>query len=600
MSSSFIDEVSLPGRRVELVAGDRAEPFDGYRLLGLVGQGQFAQVYCAMHRQMGELVAIKKTRHVPEQASQEPFVLKELCHDNVVCCRAIAQTQTGYQFVLDYCEAGTLRSHIESASLTFNQISAIAEDILLGLCYVHGQGVLHGDLKPENILLTYQTQMPPTQPSRLVARLGDFGSARFVELPSQSRKEIGSPTYAAPERFEGQSSYASDIYSVGVILYELLLGDRPFSGSPQELRQAHQTQSVVYSNIVLCPVQQFLSRALQKQPDDRYSSVEEMLRCFQSLPESALKLTYRIATAASATANAPQSYQPPRSKAELVDEPIAGEVRQLLSAPQGCFVVTDSTLSLLNLESHLTPVAQFSEPAWVSVSPCGGWLMALDKAIAQPAYLKGELISLPAPFTYKSRTVVYQGQLSAVFQSSPVQMVAISRRYLVNVLTSPTYDKSWLECFARSGKLIGNLSLNLSLAHATCAFSPYQIAALTSPADSEPVQIVLITLQPYQIKSAALSKTDLRSHPKGLSAFPWGFCVVDEEGCLFLDRAGRPVGRLEMTGISAIVPFQNGKALVARTQPSNLEKISPAENLSVGHSALFEIDLNALGLDLIL
>ncbi len=251
-----------------------------YRLLGLVGQGQFAQVYCAAHRDTGQLVAIKQTRHAPENASQEPFVLAELKHRNLVACYEKTQTPTGYQFALEYCEGGTLRSHLTTHNpLPFHTTKSLITDILKGLSYLHQQAIVHNDLKPENIFLTH------AQNATLTAKIGDFGSARFVGLPNRSHREIGSPTYAAPERFNGESSYASDLYAVGVMLYEMLLGDRPFSGTPEALRHAHQTQAVPFPNALSSTNREIFATALHKQPDCRFKSAKAMLVALKNLEE---------------------------------------------------------------------------------------------------------------------------------------------------------------------------------------------------------------------------------------------------------------------------------------------------------------------------
>ncbi len=266
-----------------------------YRLLGLVGQGQFAQVYCAVHRGTGQLAAIKQSRHAPESASQEPFVLTELSHsslvEGLVQCYEISQTPTGYQFVLEYCEGGTLRSHLTTNNpLPFHQTKSLTADILKGLSAIHQRGILHNDLKPENIFLSHASD------ATLTAKIGDFGSARFTEFPNRSRREIGSPTYAAPERFNGESSYASDLYAVGVMLYEMLLGDRPFSGTPEALRQAHQTQPVPFPNSLDYKTRKILETALHKQPHQRFQSAEALLAAIRHIQQPEQQRTISLPT----------------------------------------------------------------------------------------------------------------------------------------------------------------------------------------------------------------------------------------------------------------------------------------------------------------
>ncbi len=283
------------GARSEKQLQFRSTVVGDYRLVALVGQGQYAQVYAATHRHTGRLVAIKQTRHTRESVSQEPQVMARLDHPNVVQVQAASKTELGYQLVLEYCEGGTLRSHLASTldlphTLPLTEVRHLIGNILRGLSHIHSQGIVHGDLKPENIFLTYQSHRSTSQQnlesasrSQLTLKIGDFGSARFISSPSYSRREIGSPTYAAPERFEGHTSQASDLYSAGVILYELLVGNRPFSGNPDTLKRAHQTRPVPLPPTLTFAARHLLKIALHKHPEHRFPTADHMLRALQNL-----------------------------------------------------------------------------------------------------------------------------------------------------------------------------------------------------------------------------------------------------------------------------------------------------------------------------
>ena len=620
-------ETVLQRPRVRLVCSDRAMPFPEYRLLGLVGQGQFAQVYCAIHKQTGELVAIKQTRHHSEQLSQEPFVLNELCHPNIVCAQAMslrgdgadAQAKADYQFVLDYCEAGTLRSQLDLAAqsvvLSPPSLIHIATDILKGLAYIHSHQVIHGDLKPENILLTYQLPATEAKTSRLMARISDFGSARFVDMPSRSRREIGSPTYAAPERFNGQSSYASDLYSAGVILYELLLGDRPFSGSPDYLRQAHQTQNVPFPQSLSSAVRQFLSQALNKQPEGRFGSAVEMLLSFQSLCESESSLCTSSTGRAKLELPAIESRRrwsflvSTQSKLKMRAfstsslQHQADKIQQMLAIPAGHLIATDSAVYLLNLKEDLKPVIQLAQPSWIALSPKGNSLVLVPKA-QQSQPMAGEFVSFQS-FEKPDGDVVFH-PLSFTEQSlnsadaDITRVLSVGDRYILRVLTSPNAAKSYIECFTRKGKLIASFSLNLSLTYAAISSEPGQMAALSLPTATESAKLLLISLRPFYIHTVAYQSKDLHANPRGIGVFPWGFALIDEDGCLFLDRSARPVGRLNMKGITAIAPFSNCEALVAIASQNQPQTKGLQENTFPSEpSGLCAVDLNALNLDLV-
>ncbi len=215
-----------------------------YQILHLIGQGQFGRVFCAVHRQTGELVALKeldRQRFATRLFLRELGFLVTLQHPNLVSCRGLEYSPTGRYLVMDYCRGGTLRELMESEpKLDSLQSLKLITDILLGLEYAHDRGIVHCDLKPENILLEPQEK-------GWTARISDFGIARLNEEVNAVKIRIGdtgSPAYMAPERFYGRYSYASDLYAIGIILFELLVGERPFSGIFRELRNAHLNQAV--------------------------------------------------------------------------------------------------------------------------------------------------------------------------------------------------------------------------------------------------------------------------------------------------------------------------------------------------------------------
>lgn len=252
-----------------------------YRILGLVGQGQFGRVFCAVHRQTGKLVALKsleRERFPTHKFLRELRILLSLQHPNIVTCQALEQTTTGRCLVMDYCEGGTLRSlMLEDARLSLPQSLKLVADILEGLVHAHKREVVHCDIKPENILLNVTA-------TGWTARISDFGIARISqELNNQDSGNTGSPAYMAPERFYGQYSLTSDLYSVGILLFELLAGYRPFSGTPTELMSAHLNQPVKIPEAIPEIWHPFLVTALQKLSARRFRSANEMLSALRSI-----------------------------------------------------------------------------------------------------------------------------------------------------------------------------------------------------------------------------------------------------------------------------------------------------------------------------
>lgn len=165
----------------------------------------------------------------------------------------------------------------EDVALPLAQCIQIVTDVLCGLASAHQQGIIHCDIKPENILLTLQAK-------GWMAKISDFGIARLnQEVYSQSTGNTGSPAYMAPERFYSQYSAASDIYAVGVLLFELLVGHRPFTGTPKALMNAHLNQAVVCPDEIPAGLQGVINTALQKLPARRFQSAMEMLDAMSSV-----------------------------------------------------------------------------------------------------------------------------------------------------------------------------------------------------------------------------------------------------------------------------------------------------------------------------
>ncbi|GAB4376097.1 MAG: serine/threonine-protein kinase [Elainellaceae cyanobacterium] len=384
-----------------------------YRLLGLVGQGQFGRVFCAVHRQTGKLVALKdldRQRFPTHKFLRELRFLLSLQHPNIVTCQALEHSATGRYLVMDYCEGGTLRNLMSDAHhLRLSQSLKLIADILAGLEHAHQRGIVHCDIKPENILLN-------VEPNGWTARISDFGIARLSqEISDRDLGNTGSPAYMAPERFYGQYSPTSDIYSVGILLFELLVGYRPFSGTPADLMSAHLNSPVKLPDAIPEIWRPILIKALQKLSARRFRSAGEMLTTLKAVAqaESGLWLDTQIDKAPLLRAAAPSplapldSYQPELLRSPLdhlaVQEsmqqeeallyiyrakanqaafqiqeqkyqteqnssslklwhreiwhvpPYGATIQALLPRPQGCFVVTQRSLHLIPIGTETSP-----------------------------------------------------------------------------------------------------------------------------------------------------------------------------------------------------------------------------------------------------
>jgi eukaryotic-like serine/threonine-protein kinase len=255
-----------------------------YQQIESIGQGQFGQVFRALDSTTGNFVALKeldRQRFPTKTFLRELGFLVSLQHPNIVACHGLEYSPTGRYLVMDYCEAGTLRDLIESdTSIALSQYLKLAIDILSGLEYIHDRGIVHCDLKPENILLKNIN-------SNLIACIADFGIAQLYSQDTQSdrNKQLGSPAYMAPERFYGRFSPSSDLYAVGIILYELVTGDRPFIGIPQEIIHAQINQQIVLSNHIPFLLRSLIIKSLEKLPIKRFRSAGDFKKYLQLATE---------------------------------------------------------------------------------------------------------------------------------------------------------------------------------------------------------------------------------------------------------------------------------------------------------------------------
>ncbi len=190
-----------------------------------------AEVWLAEDTRLGRWVAVKilLARTGPEigaSLSDEARTIARLQHQNIVTVYDAGESGGRHYVVLEYVDGRSLRDLLEAqGSFSESETVRIGGQIAAALQYAHQQGILHGDVKPENILLTAQG----------VAKLADFGTAEALSRtvsPEQAREVLGTIAYLAPEVLQGsQATPASDVYSLGLTMYEMLAGRLPFPGS---------------------------------------------------------------------------------------------------------------------------------------------------------------------------------------------------------------------------------------------------------------------------------------------------------------------------------------------------------------------------------
>ncbi|TMC23062.1 MAG: TIR domain-containing protein [Chloroflexi bacterium] len=263
---------------------DRAGQYIGnYRLLRLLGQGGFAQVYLGEHRYLKSVAALKMLQHSLSEQKEQYFLeeaqtLVGLRHAHIVRVLDFAVERGMAVLVMDYIPKGTLRQrHPRGTRLPLDMTVEYVKQVACALQYAHNHHVIHRDVKPENILLDANDHLV----------LSDFGLALFAPAPDllSTQALAGTIPYISPEQARGKPYFASDQYALGVLTYEWLAGVRPFEGSPWELIEQHLTATPPplreYCPELPASVEQVVLRALAKDPQDRYVSVSAFAQALE-------------------------------------------------------------------------------------------------------------------------------------------------------------------------------------------------------------------------------------------------------------------------------------------------------------------------------
>jgi len=256
-----------------------------FRIDALIGKGAMAQVYRALDLSTSAYVALKILRqhldeHDPaarQRFAREADVQSLLRHRNVAALLATGVTPEDEPYlVVELLRGKSLRGVIKSEGrIDPRRAASYAFQALQGLAAVHGAGILHRDLKPANIML----EPSPNPLERVV--LIDFGFASFEGSArlTQQGAIVGSLAYIAPERLRGETiDHRSDLYSIGVILYELLMGAPPFAGiSDYDLVEAQLNSTPPQLDPSLPPeLDAVIARSLAKYQDERYPDANAM------------------------------------------------------------------------------------------------------------------------------------------------------------------------------------------------------------------------------------------------------------------------------------------------------------------------------------
>jgi len=258
---------------------------DRYRLIAQQGSGGMAVIYKAQDLALGRTVAVKILRpsltNDPEflkRFRQEARNVANLSHPNIVTVHDVGQDGNTHYIVMEYIDGEDLKRLIRAgAPFSIDRALSIAIKICAGVGYAHRAGLVHADVKPQNVLVTENDKVKVT----------DFGIAQALSVtqPLERQRIVwGSPHYFSPEQAQGEPpTPASDVYAIGIVLFEMLTGRLPFVGADQqELALAHIRETPPHASDlnpnVPVHLDRILDKVLSKEPQARYRTADQLGR----------------------------------------------------------------------------------------------------------------------------------------------------------------------------------------------------------------------------------------------------------------------------------------------------------------------------------
>lgn len=252
-----------------------------YEIMSRIGAGGMADVYKAQDRKLNRLVAVKVMKaefredtSFVQKFQKEAQAAAKLSHPNVVNVYDVGEDRGLYFIVMELIEGITLKNYIgKKGKLSVKEATSIAIQVSLGLEAAHNCGIVHRDVKPQNIIISTDGKV----------KLSDFGIAKAINSNTITANVMGSVHYSSPEQVRGGISDAkSDIYSLGITMYEMVTGRVPFDGDTTvSIAIKHLQEEIVppsiYTPDLPYSLEQVILKCTQKNPDRRYQNVGELI-----------------------------------------------------------------------------------------------------------------------------------------------------------------------------------------------------------------------------------------------------------------------------------------------------------------------------------
>jgi serine/threonine-protein kinase len=263
---------------------------DGYFLGALLGEGNFAEVFSAFRQDTGEVVAFKILRqeYIDDKVAEVTLrfnneSMLDLRHKNVVAVLGGGKYKWQPYMLLEFVDGSSLRPML-NPRMPVAQALEIFLQACDGLFFMHERGYIHRDLKPENILVSHDG----------VAKIGDFGFAKQMLAKGKLTRKgttMGTPAYMSPEHLDAKNAdMRSDIYSMGVILFEMLIGRPPFEGENTMVIAAHMMKDppriTELDPDLPAELADVVDRMLRKDPDERYQTMQAVSQAIRKVADT--------------------------------------------------------------------------------------------------------------------------------------------------------------------------------------------------------------------------------------------------------------------------------------------------------------------------
>lgn len=335
--------------------------FPQLEILECLGRGGMGVVYKARQPRLNRIVALKilapgrqQDPQFAERFLREAQALAKLNHPNIVTVFDFGESEGLYYLLMEFVDGVTLRGLLHGSKIESAQALAIVPRICEALQYAHEQGVVHRDIKPENVLIDKQGRV----------KIADFGIARMLGVEGQpahtrDRYVIGTPYYMAPEQVEHplEVDHRADIYSLGVVFYEMLTGELPLGRFA--LPSQKVTVDVRLDDVVL--------RALEKEPQRRYQQAGQVKTDVETISGGG---TGNLAAAVAAPPHTPSPPRPPTGTTGGAAAVPAGEPRFSGKAIAGLIWVALGLVAFAVMANVPDPYSPHFVPVWLFAIPC--------------------------------------------------------------------------------------------------------------------------------------------------------------------------------------------------------------------------------------